>query len=153
MEFKLPELGEGVYEAEAVRWLVEAGQTVKPGQTLLEVLTDKATMEVPAPFAGVIQNLLVEPGQKLTIGQAILQYEDKKGAVVAGQLADLAVLSADYFSVPEEEIKRIESVLTLVGGKVVHASDQGVHSGPVFMVHVGQFSGLCQGIRFIDDFI
>jgi 2-oxoisovalerate dehydrogenase E2 component (dihydrolipoyl transacylase) len=77
MEFKLPELGEGVYEAEAVRWLVKAGETVRPGQTLLEVLTDKATMEVPAPFAGVIQNLLVEPGQKLTIGQAILQYDLK----------------------------------------------------------------------------
>jgi 2-oxoisovalerate dehydrogenase E2 component (dihydrolipoyl transacylase) len=77
MEFKLPELGEGVYEAEAVRWLVKAGDAVKPGQTLLETLTDKATMEVPAPFAGVIQRLLVEPGQKVTIGQPILQYETK----------------------------------------------------------------------------
>ena len=44
----------------------------------------------------------------------------KKGAIVPGQLADLAVLSADYFSVPEEEIKGIESVLTMVGGKVVY---------------------------------
>jgi 2-oxoisovalerate dehydrogenase E2 component (dihydrolipoyl transacylase) len=80
MEFKLPELGEGVYEAEAVRWLVQSGQAVKPGQTLLEVLTDKATMEVPAPFVGVIQTLLIEPGQKIAIGQAILEYEDKTGA-------------------------------------------------------------------------
>jgi pyruvate dehydrogenase E2 component (dihydrolipoamide acetyltransferase)/2-oxoisovalerate dehydrogenase E2 component (dihydrolipoyl transacylase) len=83
MEFKLPELGEGVYEAEVVRWLVQAGETVKPGQTLLEVLTDKATMEVPAPFVGVVQKTLVEPGEKLTIGQAILEYEDKKGAAKA----------------------------------------------------------------------
>src|SRR5262245_37145626 len=80
MDFNLPELGEGVYEAEAVRWLVKSGDTIKPGQTLLEVLTDKATMEVPAPFAGVIQELLVEAGAKLTIGQPILRYEDKKGA-------------------------------------------------------------------------
>ncbi len=50
--------------------------------------------------------------------------EEKKGAIVPGQLADLAVLSTDYFSVPEEEIKRIESVLTIVGGKVVHASEE-----------------------------
>ena len=77
MDFKLPELGEGVYEAEAVRWLVAAGDAVKPGQTLLEVLTDKATMEVPAPFAGIIDKLLVEPGQKLAVGQAILQYQEK----------------------------------------------------------------------------
>jgi predicted amidohydrolase YtcJ len=48
--------------------------------------------------------------------------EGKKGAIVPGQLADLAALSADYFSVPEEEIKGLESVLTLVGGKVVYAA-------------------------------
>ena len=48
--------------------------------------------------------------------------EDKKGALVPGQLADLAVLTADYFSIPEEEIKALESVLTIVGGDVVYAS-------------------------------
>ncbi len=81
MEFRLPELGEGVYEAEMVRWLVNAGDTVKPGQTLLEVLTDKATMEVPAlAFAGTIDRLLVEPGQKLAIGQPILSYDNKAPA-------------------------------------------------------------------------
>jgi 2-oxoisovalerate dehydrogenase E2 component (dihydrolipoyl transacylase) len=82
MDFNLPELGEGVYEAEAVRWLVRPGESVKPGQTLLEALTDKATMEVPAPFAGVIQELLIEPGAKIKIGQPILRYEEKKGAAV-----------------------------------------------------------------------
>jgi predicted amidohydrolase YtcJ len=48
--------------------------------------------------------------------------QGKKGALVPGQLADLAVLSADYFSIPDEDIKRLESVLTLVGGKAVHAA-------------------------------
>ena len=48
--------------------------------------------------------------------------EGKKGALAPGQLADLAVLSADYFSMPDEEIKRLESVLTLVGGKPVYAA-------------------------------
>lgn len=46
--------------------------------------------------------------------------DGKKGRIAAGQLADLAVLSADYFTVPEEEIRDIESVLTIMGGKVVH---------------------------------
>jgi hypothetical protein len=50
--------------------------------------------------------------------------EDKKGSIGVGQLADLAVLSADYFSVPEEEIKGIESVLTVVGGKVVYGAGE-----------------------------
>src|SRR5439155_6944009 len=48
--------------------------------------------------------------------------EDKKGSIQAGKYADLAVLSADYFAIPEEEIKRLESVLTVVNGKVVYAA-------------------------------
>src|SRR2546425_12673378 len=83
MDFPLPELGEGVYEAEMTRWLVKAGDQVKPGQTLLEVLTDKATMEVPAPFAGKITELKAQPGDKLAIGQTILTYEGKPGAAAA----------------------------------------------------------------------
>jgi predicted amidohydrolase YtcJ len=60
-----------------------------------------------------------------TVGSAWFSDEQgKKGALVPGQLADLAVLSADYFSVPEDAIKALESVLTLVGGKVVYASDE-----------------------------
>jgi pyruvate dehydrogenase E2 component (dihydrolipoamide acetyltransferase)/2-oxoisovalerate dehydrogenase E2 component (dihydrolipoyl transacylase) len=74
MEFALPTIGEGVYEAELVRWLVAPGQAVKPGQLLLEVLTDKATMEVPSPFAGTIDSVSGEPGQTLKIGQPILRY-------------------------------------------------------------------------------
>ena len=58
----------------------------------------------------------LHPGHRLVLGRG-----GKKGAIVAGQLADLAVLSADYFAVPEEEIRGIESVLTVVGGKVVYA--------------------------------
>jgi len=58
-----------------------------------------------------------------TEGSSWFSSEDgKKGAVSNGQLADLSVLSADYFTVPEEQIKSIESVLTMVGGKVVHAA-------------------------------
>lgn len=50
--------------------------------------------------------------------------EGKKGSIVPGQLADLAVLSAYYFSVPEEQIKSLESVLTIVGGKVVYGAGE-----------------------------
>ncbi|MGL4551795.1 MAG: dihydrolipoamide acetyltransferase family protein [Gemmataceae bacterium] len=80
MEFALPEIGEGVYEAELVRWLVAPGDAVKPGQPLLEVMTDKATMEVPAPFAGSIDAVLGEPGAKVKVGDVILRYTSSKGA-------------------------------------------------------------------------
>jgi hypothetical protein len=60
-----------------------------------------------------------------TMGSSWFSTEDgKKGALAPGQLADLAVLSGDYFSIPEEEIKHLESVLTIVGGKIVYASDE-----------------------------
>ena len=48
----------------------------------------------------------------------------KKGVIAPGQLADFAALTADYFSVPDEEIKGIESVFTVVGGKIVHGTDE-----------------------------
>lgn len=61
--------------------------------------------------------------------------EDKKGSIVAGQLADLAVLSNDYFDVPEEQIKSLESVLTVVGGKIVYAAQEfKKHSPPALPV-------------------
>jgi predicted amidohydrolase YtcJ len=63
--------------------------------------------------------------RRYTLGSAWFSgEEDKKGSIEAGKLADLAVLSADYFSVPEEEIKGIESVLTIVGGKVVYGAKE-----------------------------
>lgn len=82
MDFPLPEIGEGVYEAELVRWLVQPGDAVKRGQTLLEVMTDKATMEVPSPFVGTVAGLKAEAGDTVKVGQVVLAYEG------AGQSAE-----------------------------------------------------------------
>jgi predicted amidohydrolase YtcJ len=66
-----------------------------------------------------------------TMGSSWFSSEDgKKGSLAPEQLADFAVLSADYFSIPEEDIKRLESVLTIVGGKVVYAKDEYAKLGP-----------------------
>src|SRR6516164_9077416 len=89
MDFKLPELGEGVYEAELVRWLAEPGAAVRMGQNLLEVLTDKATMEVPSPFTGTVDELLKQPGDVLKVGEAVLHYTPS-GAGASAQVAEAA---------------------------------------------------------------
>lgn len=66
-----------------------------------------------------------------TVGSSWFSSEEnKKGAIVPGQLADLAVLSADYFSIPEEQIKRLESVLTIVGGAVVYGTGEFAQHAP-----------------------
>jgi pyruvate dehydrogenase E2 component (dihydrolipoamide acetyltransferase)/2-oxoisovalerate dehydrogenase E2 component (dihydrolipoyl transacylase) len=74
MDFSLPPVGEGLYEVELVRWLVRPGDAVSPGQGLLEVMSDKATMEVPAPFVGTVTGLAAEPGSKVKVGQVVLTY-------------------------------------------------------------------------------
>lgn len=74
MDWKVPELGEGVYEAELVAWHIKPGDTVKRGQNLMEVMTDKATMEVPASFVGTITSLHAEPGKNLHVGDMVLAY-------------------------------------------------------------------------------
>jgi hypothetical protein len=66
-----------------------------------------------------------------TVGSSWFSSEEgQKGAIVPGQLADLAVLSADYFSIPDEEIRRLESVLTVVGGTVVYGAGDFAHLSP-----------------------
>ena len=80
MDFHLPQLGEGVYEAEMVRWLVNAGDRVHHGQGLMEVMTDKATMEVPAPFSGHIDKVHAQPGTQVKVGDVVLQFTPANGA-------------------------------------------------------------------------
>src|SRR6185436_2973964 len=71
-EVKLPDIGEGVAEGEIVRWLVKPGDTVKEDQPLVEVMTDKANVEIPSPRAGTIDALLAEEGQVVPVGTVIV---------------------------------------------------------------------------------
>lgn len=83
MQFCLPDLGEGIVEAELVEWLVQPGATVTHGQNMAEVLTDKATIELPAPFSGTITRLRVAPHEQIKVGEAMLDYETSDDADLA----------------------------------------------------------------------
>lgn len=85
MDFQLPELGEGVYEAELVEWKVQPGDVVRRGDLLAEVTTDKANMELPSPFAGEIASLAAQPGDLMKVGQVILTYEPGNAATASSQ--------------------------------------------------------------------
>ncbi len=99
MDFRLPELGEGVYEAELVSWLVKVGEAVQRGQSLMEVMTDKASMEVPSPFAGTIVSLGAEPGRQIKVGEVVLTYtpagQAENGPAPAGDLVQPQRVKAD----------------------------------------------------------
>ena len=71
-EFTLPDLGENITSGDVVSVLVKAGDVVEPGQSVLEVETDKAVIEVPCPPGGVIQEVLVKKGETVNVGQALL---------------------------------------------------------------------------------
>jgi pyruvate dehydrogenase E2 component (dihydrolipoamide acetyltransferase) len=81
-EFKLPDLGEGVREGEIARWLVQVGQTVQEDDPLVEIQTDKATVEVPSPASGMVARILVEEGQLVPVGTPLVVIGD--GDVPAG---------------------------------------------------------------------
>ncbi|GAB4458084.1 MAG: pyruvate dehydrogenase complex dihydrolipoyllysine-residue acetyltransferase [Anaerolineae bacterium] len=74
-EFKLPDVGEGIHEAEILAWLVKAGDTVKRDQPILEIQTDKAVVEIPSPVSGTIAEIRAEPGQVVTVGQVLVVIE------------------------------------------------------------------------------
>ncbi len=73
--FLLPDIGEGLQEAELVKWLVSVGDTVEEGQDMAEVETDKALAEIPSPRKGVIKELRGSPGDKIPVGEAFVIYE------------------------------------------------------------------------------
>lgn len=83
MQFKLPELGEGVHEGELVKWKVKPGDQVAYDQALCEIMTDKATVEIPSAFKGKVQEIHAKEGSVVTVGQLMLTFEGTGAAVAA----------------------------------------------------------------------
>ncbi|HXZ03042.1 MAG TPA: dihydrolipoamide acetyltransferase family protein [Stellaceae bacterium] len=73
--FKLPDVGEGTAEAEIVAWHVKVGDTVDEDQNLVDVMTDKATVEMTSPVAGTVVSLHGEPGAMATVGAPLVELE------------------------------------------------------------------------------
>jgi pyruvate dehydrogenase E2 component (dihydrolipoamide acetyltransferase) len=74
-DFRLPDLGEGLTEAEIVRWMVAVGDTVTLNQVIAEVETEKAVVELPSPYAGTVLALLVQPGTVAEVGSPIIAID------------------------------------------------------------------------------
>jgi 2-oxoisovalerate dehydrogenase E2 component (dihydrolipoyl transacylase) len=80
---KLPDIGEGTTEAEIVGWLVKVGDVVDEEDALAEVMTDKATVEIPSPVAGTVVSLSGKVGEKLAVGSDLVVLETEAGAASA----------------------------------------------------------------------
>jgi pyruvate dehydrogenase E2 component (dihydrolipoamide acetyltransferase) len=75
-EFRLPDIGEGVVEGEVVKWLVKVGDAVREDQPMVEVMTDKATVEIPSPKAGVIKEIRAPEGKMCAVGAVMVVIEE-----------------------------------------------------------------------------
>ncbi|MCE9619704.1 MAG: 2-oxo acid dehydrogenase subunit E2 [Planctomycetes bacterium] len=117
--FILPDLGEGVHEAELIKWRVAVGDTVKEHQTMAEMETDKALVEVPSPWAGVIGELCGKAGDTILVGSVLVRYA-KSGASPAGTdrvVAATAATAAKNHTVPAPvaPVSNNEDAGTVVG--------------------------------------
>ena len=99
IEFKLPDIGEGVAEGEIVKWLVAEGAAVEEHQAVVEVMTDKATVEIPAPASGTVSRTLVAEGDVIPVGTVIFHLETG-AAVPAAAAAAPAAASAPSAPAP-----------------------------------------------------
>ena len=84
-QFKLPDIGEGIAEAEIVAWHVKVGDKVEEDQQLADMMTDKATVEMESPVAGVVKSLAGEVGDQVAIGSVLVEIETEGGAPAAKQ--------------------------------------------------------------------
>lgn len=101
-EFKLPDLGEGIHEGEIVKVLVSKGDEVEEDQPILEVETDKATVEIPSPYAGTVTDIRVAKGDLVNVGDVLLVFSDVEGAEEAPAPEEKAPPEEEAAPEPEE---------------------------------------------------
>ena len=86
-QFKLPDIGEGIAEAEIVAWHVKVGDRVEEDQQLADMMTDKATVEMESPVAGTVKSLAGEVGDQIAIGSVLVEIETEGGAAAVKEPA------------------------------------------------------------------
>lgn len=122
MDFKLPDIGEGVHEGEITKWLVKAGDTIKADQPMVEVMTDKATVEIPSPVTGVVEKLHASEGQTIEVGKVLLTINEKGNGKSTAAPAPTPAASPK----PQREVKPASSPSHPVGAGVETSRDEEV---------------------------
>ncbi|MGO3758987.1 MAG: dihydrolipoamide acetyltransferase family protein [Agrococcus casei] len=121
--FKLPDLGEGLTESEIVSWQVAVGDHVELNQTLAEVETAKATVDLPSPFAGIVTKLHAEPGTTVDVGAPIIEFQLEGEEAAAEPAAESAAVADAPVEAPaaaaEEAPVEDERIETLVGAVTI----------------------------------
>ena len=104
IEFKLPELGENISQGDLLRLMIAPGATVTAGQSVMELETDKAVVEVPSSVSGTVQEIRVKQGDKIKVGQVIFTVENGTGSKSAAAPAAEAAPAAKPESHPQAAV-------------------------------------------------
>lgn len=83
LQFRLPDIGEGVSEGEIIKFLVKEGEEVKVDQPVVEVMTDKVNVQIPSPYSGKVSRILVKEGDRVKVGEVIMEIEGEGAEIVA----------------------------------------------------------------------
>ncbi|MBF4601696.1 2-oxo acid dehydrogenase subunit E2 [Frigoribacterium sp. VKM Ac-1396] len=112
-EFTLPDVGEGLTEAEIVEWKVAPGDSVEINQVLVEIETAKSLVELPSPYAGVVESILVEPGTTVDVGTPIIRVGDSSApATPSGRAAESESLESGGLARTAQIISQGEEALS-----------------------------------------
>jgi len=122
-EFKLPDIGEGVVEGEVVRWLVKEGDRLREDQPMVEIMTDKATVEIPAPKAGRVSKRHFNEGQICPVGKTLVTIELEGSAPATVASATAPALSADPRSSSDVGTSTSPHTIARAGGAVLGNSN------------------------------
>ena len=117
-QFILPDLGEGVHEAEIISWKVKPGDHVDEHQTLAEMETDKALVEVPSPWSGVIQQLHGKEGDIIMVGSALVSYESSSNSKATSAPSSATKVAQPVVAAPAAENEDAGTVVGTVGASV-----------------------------------
>jgi 2-oxoisovalerate dehydrogenase E2 component (dihydrolipoyl transacylase) len=115
-EFKLPDIGEGIAEAEIVAWHVKVGDRVAEDQQLADMMTDKATVEMESPVAGTVVGLAGEVGDQIPIGSVLVVFETEGEAPAAEERHDTAALADGMVEPTEAQEEAVPSLAEKRGG-------------------------------------
>src|SRR5580700_6035025 len=98
--FKMPDLGEGTVDAEIVAWHTKPGDVVTEDQLIVEVMTDKAAVEVPAPVSGRVVSISGAPGDKVAVGAPLIVFDLSEGSTAAAAVASPAAAATSATQAP-----------------------------------------------------
>jgi pyruvate dehydrogenase E2 component (dihydrolipoamide acetyltransferase) len=129
-EFKLPDIGEGVSEGEIVKWMVKEGDAIKENDPMVEVMTDKVTVEIPSPFTGKVLKILAKEGETVNVGSVIITVGEEGEAAPAPAQIEAAPPKAEAPPPPPPEPAAPGMILAAPAVRKI-ARDMGVDIGNV----------------------